>query len=226
VWNEAPGDEVDIDIYKNGYMRVAEQLFVARDEEYEIVMLPPLVITGSVVDADTNEPIRNFTASPGIRWGSGGIHWETDSFNTKDFTDGKYEFTIGDPYPGHLVRIDAEGYLPAKSRVFDSNEGSVAYDFRLEKGSGPSGIVYASNGSPATGAEIYVVMPHKHLSFENGRPSNRPEDTEWATTDEDGTFSFKVKMGLFRSKSFGKIPCINSLLFMTKASLKSAKSGG
>ena len=191
VWNEAPEDEVNIDIYKSGYMRVANKMFVALDEEYEITMLPSLVISGSVVDADTNEPIQDFTASPGIQWNSGSIHWETDSFNTKDFTDGKYELTISSPYPGHMVRIDSEDYLLAKSRVFGSNEGSVTYDFRLEKGTGPSGIVYDPNGLPATGAQIYVVMQNKYLHFENGKPSNRPEDSDWAVTDEDGTFSFK-----------------------------------
>jgi RNA polymerase sigma factor (sigma-70 family) len=190
VWDEAPADEVDIDIYKNGYMRVAEEVFVAREEEYEIVMLPELVITGSVVDADTNEPIWNFTATPGNWWPNGGIHWGTDRYNTKDFSDGKYELIMSHPYAGHVVRIEAEGYLPAKSRVFDSDEGTVSYDFRLEKGGGPGGIVYEPNGSPAAEAEISVVRPTKNLNFENGIPSNRPQ-TEWAVADEDGTFSFK-----------------------------------
>jgi len=95
------------------------------------------------------------------------------------------------PYPGHLVRIDADGYKSAKSRVFESSEGSVAYDFRLKKGSGPGGVVYEPNGFAAEGAEIYVVREHYYLNLENGKPSNRPQDDEWAVTDEDGSFSFK-----------------------------------
>jgi len=201
VWNEAPADQVDIDIYKDGYMRVANQFFVARDEEYEVIMLPPLVISGSVVDADTNEPIQNFTATRGIQWRPGSLYWETPSqagYNA-DFTDGRYQINIGYPYPGHLVRIDAEGYLTAKSRVFDSNEGLVTYDFRLKKGTGPTGIVYDPNGSPATGAQIYVVIPNRYLQFANGKPSNQPKDSEWAVTDKDGTFSFK---GLLEDSSY------------------------
>ncbi|MDO8303841.1 MAG: redoxin domain-containing protein, partial [Sedimentisphaerales bacterium] len=192
VWNEAPADEVDIDIYKDGYMRVSNQFFTARDEEYKIVMLRPLVISGTVVAADTNEPIRDFTATRGINWGDS-ISWEAPNqagYNG-DFTNGKYKMTIDQPYPGHLVRIDAEGYLPAESRVFESNEGSVTYDFRLKKGSGPNGIVYDTNGLPAEGAKIYVVMPNKGLSFDSGRPTNQPQDNEWAVTNEDGAFSFK-----------------------------------
>jgi len=192
VWKEAPADEVDIDIYKEGYMRVANQFFAARDEEYEITMLPELVISGSVVDAETNEPVQDFTAIKGIQWKGGGIHWERDVLNAKDFSEGKYKIEIGHPYPGHLIRIDAEGYLAAKSRVFDSNEGTVSYDFRMKKGSGPSGTVYDPNGLPASGAEIYVLTADRTVNFENGKTSNRPRDGEWAVADEEGTFSFKA----------------------------------
>jgi hypothetical protein len=184
VWNKAPADEVDIDIYKSGYMRIATQFFVARDEEYKITMLPPLVISGTVIDADTNEPIQEFMATKGINWG-GSISWETPRKvgYDGDFTNGKYELTIAHPYPGHLVRIDAEDYLPVKSKVFNSDEGKVSYDFRLKKGCGPSGIVYEPNGLPADSAEVYVLMQNKNLHFENGRPSNRPEDNDWAVTN-------------------------------------------
>jgi RNA polymerase sigma factor (sigma-70 family) len=194
VWNEAPADEVDIDIYKDGFMRISEKLFVAGPTEYEVVMLPPLVISGKVVDAETNEPIKNFTAVHGIQWEkSDSISWQTGSSNTKDFSNGQYTFTLGYPYPGHLIRIDAEGYLPAKSRVFASDEGMVTFDFKLGKGTGPDGVVLFSDGTPAEGADVYVVASGKFLHFENGKPSNRPQEngTEWTVTGQDGTFSFK-----------------------------------
>jgi hypothetical protein len=192
VWNEAPGDEVNIDIYKEDYMRVGNEVFVARDEEYEVTMLPQLVISGSVVDGETNEPVQEFTAIEGIQWEGGRIHWERDVFNAKDFSEGKYKVEIGHPYPGHLIRVDAEGYLPAKSRVFDSNEGTVSYDFRMKKGSGPGGTIYDSNGRAAGGAEIYVLTPDRSLSFRDGKTTNPPRDGEWAVADEEGTFSFKA----------------------------------
>ena len=192
VWNEAPADEVEIDIYREGYMRVAKQAFIARDEEYEVVMVAPLVISGSVVDAETNEAIKQFTACPGIKWeNSERISWDNDAFNTKDFTDGRYEFILSHPYPGHLIRIDAEGYLPAKSRIFTDDEGAVTYNFQLEKGTGPGGVVYTPDGLSAEKAEIYVVSPNRHLSFDNGKLSSSREETEWAVTDENGVFSFK-----------------------------------
>ncbi|MHC4266525.1 MAG: hypothetical protein ACYSUK_11430, partial [Planctomycetota bacterium] len=191
VWNEAPGDEVLIDVHKAEYMRVSEHKCIAGEEEYEFVMHPPLVISGHVVDVDTNEPIQRFTMSPGIQWDSGQISWERDSYSSKVFTEGEYSFTRGHPYPGHLIQIEAEGYLPTSSRVFDSYEGSVTYDFSLQKGTGPGGLVYEPNGSPAGGAEIYVVTANQSLYFENGKPSGSLDNTEWTTTNNDGTFSFQ-----------------------------------
>jgi len=193
IWNEAPADEINIDISKTGYMSISEQMFVARQEEYQIVMSPPLIISGTVLDDETNEPIKDFTATKGIQWETGSLHWETPRTYgyDPDFTNGKYKLEMGHPYPGHLIRIDAEGYFPAKSRVFGSNEGSVTCDFRLKKGSFPSGIVHLPDGSPAANAEIYIVTPQRHLSFENGKPINVPDDTEWAVTNENGTFPFE-----------------------------------
>ncbi|HUT30071.1 MAG TPA: sigma-70 family RNA polymerase sigma factor [Sedimentisphaerales bacterium] len=213
LWNEAPGDEVDIDIYKDDYMRVGNEVFVARDEEYEVTMLPQLVISGSVVDAETNEPVQDFTAIKGIQWEGGGVHWETDAFDAKDFSEGRYKVEIGHPYPGHLIRIDAQGYLPTKSRVFDSNEGTVSYDFRMKKGTGlGGGTVYDPNGRPAGGAEIYVLTPDTTVNFENGKTSNRPRDTEWAVADEEGSFSFKAlwedslyKLFVIHDKGFAEV---------------------
>ncbi len=194
VWDEAPADAINIDIDKANFLRVAEQEFIARDEEYTIVMLAPLVVSGTVVDAETKEPVPYFTAMKGIQWKGGRVSWESGLYNTEDFMDGHYEISFTQPYPGHVVRIDAEGYLPAKSRVFDSNEASVSFDFELYKGSGPGGFVYDPNGFPAEGAAVYVIMKGDHLSFENGTPSNEPDEDKWAQTDIDGAFSFKGLM--------------------------------
>jgi hypothetical protein len=54
IWDEAPADEISIDISRTGYMSISEQEFVAHDEEYRIVMYLPLVISGTVVDDQTN----------------------------------------------------------------------------------------------------------------------------------------------------------------------------
>ena len=113
------------------------------------------------------------------------------------------------------LRIGADDYLSAKSDVFRNDDGSVTYDFRLEKGAGPSGIVYEPNGVPAEDAKVYVLLPDKYLGFENGRSSN-PEQDEWAQTDEDGEFLFPALL----SESAFKLIAIHDEGFaeVTKAS--------
>ena len=187
VWDSAPPDEIKIYVRKNGYMDSRHSFLVASQDEYELVLGPQLKVSGTVVDANTGEPIEIFTATKGIQWQGGSRHWQTGSSSVKDFTDGKYQWEFSSSYPGHLIRIDAEGYMPAVSRVFDSNEGIVHFDFKLAKGKGPEGIVYLPDDKPAVDAEVYLVTKGKWVSFENATVSNK-RDCLLVTTDDDGTF--------------------------------------
>ena len=187
VWDSAPPDEIKIYVRKNGYMDSRHSFLVASQDEYELVLGPQLKVSGTVVDANTGEPIEIFTATKGIQWQGGSRHWQTGSSSVKNFTNGKYQWEFSSSYPGHLIRIDAEGYMPAVSRVFDSNEGIVHFDFKLAKGRGPQGIVYLPDDKPAVDAEVYLVTKGKWVSFENATVSNK-RDCLLVTTDDDGTF--------------------------------------
>src|SRR5205823_1586491 len=74
-WNEAPLDEIKADICPPDGMQLTEQSLIARDEEYVFRPPPALVITGSVVDAETKQPIKNFRVVPGIRSSDSHIDW-------------------------------------------------------------------------------------------------------------------------------------------------------
>ena len=202
VWNEAPRDAVEITFYKSGYIRRTSK-FTARDEAYDIVIHPPLVISGSVTDVETGEPVRYITATRGIQWQGDNITWENprQMRYKSEFSDGHYEMTIDNAYPGYRVRIEAEGYLPAQSRMFDSNEGTVTFDFQLERGDGLNGIVHLPSAMPAAGAEVYVVTPGRYLFFENGKlPSGMLYQCDRAETDADGHFHLTVPLtdGLYK----------------------------
>jgi len=187
VWDSAPPDKIEIGVSKNGYMSNRDNSLVASQDEYEIVLGPQLKVSGTVVDADTGEPIEIFTATKGIQWQGGSMRWQTGSSFVKDFTDGKYQWEFKTPYPGHLIRIDAEDYMPAVSRVFDNNEGNVRFDFKLAKGRLPQGIVYLPDGEPAVDAEVCVVTKGRYVFFYNGRFTDKRRSL-YVTTDDDGTF--------------------------------------
>ncbi|MFH1614675.1 MAG: carboxypeptidase regulatory-like domain-containing protein [Planctomycetota bacterium] len=197
-WSEAPEEEVEISVYNNGYMGARNNL-TPSDEEYEIVLYPLLAVSGSVVDANTGEPIRKFTATKGIDLGheDGSLYWEDGFGSQKKFTNGTYQMQFEHPYPGHLIRIDAEGYLPGISRVFQSDEGAVTYDFRLEKGQSLAGTVYLPDGNTAIGAEVYIVKRGRRLNLENGRNFQK-RDSEYVVTDSQGHFSFQPQIEKYK----------------------------
>src|SRR5262249_8208456 len=87
-WNEAPLDSIAVDICPPNGMQLTDQSIIARDEEFVFRPPTPLVVTGTVVDAKTKQPINSFRVIPGIRGADSHIDWvRQDSYNAKD---GKY----------------------------------------------------------------------------------------------------------------------------------------
>jgi peroxiredoxin len=190
-WNGAPADEVLFDIGKQGYMSVRGFAMSSEIDEYVIVLYPPLRVSGAVVDAATNEPIRSFKVVTGIKWDSSDrVHWSRD--NARDFTNGRYEHTFTYPYDGHLIRIEAEGYMPSVSRVFYNDEADVVFDFALERGEGPGGTVYLPDGEPAADAEVILCTPSQGAYLQNGRNVHK-RDIVFVETGPDGRFSFPAQ---------------------------------
>lgn len=190
-WNDAPKDEVLFDMYKKGYMSVRKFSMSASDDEYIVTMYPPLRVSGEVVDADSNEPIRSFKLIPGIKWEKDDrISWEQS--RAIKLADGRYEFKFPHPHDGHIIRIEADGYMPGISRVFTDDEGDVAFDFKLKKGTGPGGTAYLPGGAPAAGAEVILCTPSQGAYIENGRNTGKG-NSRFVETGSDGKFSFPAQ---------------------------------
>lgn len=196
AWYEAPGDEVKLDINKKSFLAISSEVVTASEQEYEFVMHPEVVVSGNVVDAETNEPIKEFSAVKGLGWGENSeIWWDTDNFYRRDFEGGKYELRFDRPYPELLIKIEAKGYKPAVSRSFDKHEGSVVYDFALEKGSDRlSATVYQPDGTVAGNAKVYVVSPGRWVPLENYVSANEWQNKKEGRifeADANGVFQFK-----------------------------------
>ncbi|MHC4482334.1 MAG: carboxypeptidase regulatory-like domain-containing protein [Planctomycetota bacterium] len=190
-WNEAPADEALFDIGKEGYMSVRGFPMSSEIDEYMVVLYPPLRVSGTVVAADSNEPISSFNLMAGTRReGSDRVSWERD--RPIKFSNGRYEYTFTYPRDGHLVRIEADGYGPGVSRVFYDDEGDVVFGFRLEKGAGPSGTVYLPAGAPAAGAEVILCTPSQNVYIQDGRNMQK-RGSQFVMTGGDGRFSFPAQ---------------------------------
>ncbi|MDZ4656162.1 MAG: carboxypeptidase regulatory-like domain-containing protein [Bythopirellula sp.] len=188
-WESAPADEVQVDMFCRGYMSVRGQKFAPREEPYEITMPKALKVTGKVVDAESGEPIKQFQVIEGLRFNSinEGPHWQRH--NDQAGSDGSYIKEFGEPYEGYLIRIEAEGYRPGVSRLIKSDEGEASVDFKLEKGTGPTGIVKGADGKPVAGAEVLMTSSGRNqLSISNGR-NQRQSDTIQTVSDDSGKFT-------------------------------------
>jgi len=187
-WDSAPEDAVRFDISAPGYMDVHGRLIKPSEGEQLITVQRELKVSGSVVDADSKEPIEKFRVIPGVDLGREvPVSWQR--WEAATFEGGHYEVTFDQARQGHLVLIEAKGYLPRFSRTFKDGEGDQTYDFELKKGTGPTGIVRSPDGTPLAGAEVILGTARKTIQIRNGRLSS-PGGNVHMKTGPDGRYSF------------------------------------
>jgi hypothetical protein len=202
-WNEAPLDEFKADICPPGGMRLEMQRLIARDEEYVFRTHPRLVVSGSVVDSKTRQPVKSFRVVPGIRRDDGPagrpaearIDWRTEgSYPAKD---GKYRIERSREERAHVLRIEADGYRVAVSRDIKSDEGTVQVDFALVGAKDVAGTVLAPDGRPAAGAKIAIGVAGSQIMVKNGQ-IDRQTYAAQCDADESGRFQFPAQDGPFQ----------------------------
>jgi len=184
IWENAPEDEMSYDIWHGSHMSLRNQLLTAGGAQLEIELGWPLVVAGSVVDAETGKPIELFNAIQGIRWNANNseVYWER--YNMQAGQDGKFQLRFTEPREAHLVRIEAHGYRPAVSREIRDEEGEVTLEFKLEPGSGPSGVVRLTDGSPAADAVVVMASTGGQINMNNGEYRQQDQATRVVADDQ------------------------------------------
>ncbi len=187
-WTSAPEDGVDFQIDKQGYLGPEERVLTASDEEQKVILGFILQLTGAVTDADTGEPIPEFTVFRGIDWEDSGV-LEWLGHDTMQGKDGEYRMTFDDSYPAYGVRVEAPGYLPSVSPVFPGRQGEQVFDAALRKGKGVKGIVRTASGDPVARADVVAATESQAVVIRNGSVHNRAE-AAIVRTDAEGRFEF------------------------------------
>ncbi|NQT14484.1 MAG: carboxypeptidase regulatory-like domain-containing protein, partial [Planctomycetes bacterium] len=178
TWTWAPKDAVKTNFGLTGrvnYMRIHHLPLAPQEAEHVVTLYRALAISGSVVDAQTEQPIPNFRVVRGYmsRGSVEQLMW--DRREAREGKNGRYELMISQPSQTHLVRIEADGYQPAVSREFKDDDGTVTCDFSLEKGENLNVAVRLSDGNPAAGADVRLCPeePGKSVNMalfvKNGR---------------------------------------------------------
>ena len=202
AWEHAPtGSPVSLDVLARGYRDVREFEATPGDGETTVTLGRPVVIRGTVVDAETGAPVESFSAVPGIFWGERRpIHWERR--NAVAGGGGAFEQAFTYPREGHAVRVEAAGYLPADGRVVAGDEGEVELRYELVKAEPLRVELATADGSPAAGARAWLVGPGQQMLFTDESLGelvpNYAEDAVEATAGPDGAMTFPPQPGAFR----------------------------
>jgi beta-lactamase regulating signal transducer with metallopeptidase domain len=191
VWHEAPLDELRADICPPGGMQLSEQPLIAREAEYVFRVPGVLVVSGNVTDAVTKEPIKEFRVVPGGRYNRDQMHWNRRESYVA--TGGHYEIrrTRGDF--ANLIRIEADGYQSAVSRDIKNDEGTIAIDFELKRGTNVAGKVVTPGNLAAAGAKVALGVAGSQIDVRNGDIDDRSTDCERVETDDAGRFHFSAQ---------------------------------
>ena len=191
VWEGAPDDEVDIGVYKSGYMQLTDAKLMPSEIDHELVLVPPIHVSGKVIDAATGRAIDRFKVVPRI-----GDTWQDSSSWISVQQDGRYEYRFTSQSPSYQWRIEAEDFMPAESRPIANDEQDVVFDFELVRAEGPSGSVVAADGTPVAGAEVYRKTGFFYMD-DNIVTSKRKRQQRGTLvrTDDEGRFQFAPQEG-------------------------------
>lgn len=129
-WHGAPADAVKWTFLSRD--RVLRDLPLNADGKEQVVVLrPALRFTGTVVDAQTGLPLKNFQVTPGdSRRSSSDIYWQDEDRRT--FYDGA--FTLDSEWMRfeHKLRITADGYEPFETALFTPKQQTETLTVKLE----------------------------------------------------------------------------------------------
>ncbi len=189
AWDTAPTFRVFLSAWKEGYRAVRLAIEPADKEvDFKLVAVSPLRIRGIVTDAATGRPIEAFTVVPSVHPGD---------ILMLDFAKthhgGRYVFAEAKNGQPYSIRIEARGYLPAKSPEYPHDGGDQVFSARLKKGRWVEGIVRGRDGLPLAGAEV-VLATGSGISVFAGKP-RQTDHHPHLRTEPDGRFSFSPPEG-------------------------------
>ncbi len=150
-----------------------------------------IVVTGTVVDADTGKPIPEFTVVEGRLSPYGqGIEWMKT--RRTDARDGVFSVQFARRPEAPAVMLEAPGYIPRASGPIGTN--GTNFSFTLKQGTGPTGILRLPDGNVASNMTVYLADLKNGVYVADEKMEVRENvyrETRRTRTDERGRFSFE-----------------------------------
>lgn len=147
----------------NGRMTMSFEIVPGLNEVGDVPVYTVPVIEGKVVDEETGNPIPRFTLTFGFvseegqlsGRRSGAVENERGQFVQKI---DRFGLALGHDST-FAIKVAAVGYVPAETPSFDATEEHRSFEVRLRKARPIRGTIHLPDGTPADGANIYVVGP-------------------------------------------------------------------
>lgn len=200
VWTNAPDAELSFDFHATGFMRVNDFSVRPDGQEHRVTLPPGLIITGTVCDANSRQPLPRFRVLCGWPSGQEGVHWSTIDRFWLNFSGGKFRHSFEEgvisstPNPGYVLKFMAEGYAPVLTRTITAEEGEVHLDVALRPAATLTATAVLPNGRPAAGADVGLVAEGARLAVTPGglaRPSGGTVGSHAVLrADANGRFQF------------------------------------
>jgi hypothetical protein len=192
--SDAPETEVRMEILKSGYVSIRDLSLFASSEEHVVKLRPAPCVQGTVADAETGGPIKDFEV--GTEFTTAG---RQNTSHPSHFQDGKFTLSFDEAEPTTVqLRISARGYAPTTSESI-SLEGTRALEFKLAKDSLFQADASARGSACATDDGLAVIKGV--VQDPNDRPIPNVRvillADSWsamdATTDGEGRFKLRCQ---------------------------------
>ena len=185
-----PGEKIKVD-----------STFYQQPKHYEVfpqdilqVVGPSNPVTGSVVDVDTGQPIKNALVRATIRNGVNRI-LSREQFNSRTDENGRYRITglpVGDGNRLVCICSDVDRPYPVLGIKADTSNADTSHDFKMKQGVWVQGRVFDSDtNQPMTGSVSYYYLRNAELEREHpGVKLAQMPRYNW--TSSDGHFRIPV----------------------------------
>jgi hypothetical protein len=143
----------------------------------KIVMYKIPVFVGKVIDAETEEPLKQFTHTIGVDSAAFGdsISWSRYRKEKVSSEDGTFRrnwvgYGVTYPFDGFCcLKVEAKGYLPGVAPPMKLGQKYEPCVIRLTKAELLKGIVVDNKGNPVVKAEVGWMGPENVAYIKNGR---------------------------------------------------------
>ena len=168
TWPHAPAQRLTFNFSAPGFMQ-RDALLHPDGEVHVITLDRALVIVGAVQDAVTGEAVPDFRL--GIGWperqpnGSFKPQWSTSDRFWKTFKGSEFRYVLEEPVvggqanPAFVFRFEAEGHATFVTRAYQSEEGEVQLEIKLQPANDIRAIAYTADGKVAPNVQVGLMFP-------------------------------------------------------------------